>query len=237
MKKKSAAVAGAKGYVGSAVCEALGKNTDYEVVPITRENYSALQGRSFDVLINSAMPSKRFWAKSHPEEDFKETVQKTADLIGKWKYGKFIQISTVSARCETDTVYGRHKAEAEKVCAGPGNLIVRLSAMYSPGLSKGALIDILNGSKVYVSGESRYAFTPLDFVGSWIASHLDRTGLAEVGAKNTLSLLEVAQYCGKKIDFEGPVEIQEIQNSEPDFPDVREVFQYLDAMKSAKGIH
>ena len=236
MEKIKVAVVGAGGYVGGALCAALKKKSGIALTEVIRMNYDKMREGSYDILINSAAPSKRFWAKNHPAEDFKETVQKTADLLYGWKYGKFIQISTVSARCELHTVYGRHKAAAEKLCVSPQNLIVRLSAMYSPALSKGALIDILAGRKVYVSGASRYAFTSVDFAGAWIAGHLDRMGVIEVGAKDALSLHEVAESLGKKIEFEGPVEVQEIQNPEPDFPDAREVFHYLDGMKNTKGL-
>lgn len=225
------AVVGASGYVGRALTRVLERNPRTTVTAVTRANYNQAQQEAFDFLINAAMPSKRFLAKSDPCRDFVETVQKTADLLYRWRYGKFIQISTVSARCQLDTVYGRHKAAAEKLCGSGDPLIVRLGPMYSPGLDKGVLIDILQGRTVYVAAESRYCFSPLEFVSGWIADHLDRTGTVEVGARNAVQLREVADHLGCRVHFEGPVDHQEIQNPEPDFPDARDVFRYLDAMK------
>lgn len=227
----SVAVIGANGYVGSAVCAALEKRSGIALSRVTRASYESLRRESYDVLINSAMPSKRFWAKNNPEKDFAETVQKTDGLLKDWKYKKFMHISTVSARCETATVYGRHKAEAERLCLGGENLIVRLTALYDEGLSKGALIDILEGRKVFVSGQSRYAFTPLEFAGEWIAGHLGERGIIEVGAKNTVSLQEIADHLGEKVEFEGPVQTQEVLNPRPEFPDARDVFAFMDRMK------
>ncbi len=224
-------IAGANGYVGRALCKAFEKKPGTRVVRITRENHASMKAQSFEVLINSAMPSGRFWAKQNPEKDFTETVEKTRDFVQNWKYKKFIQISSVSARCQLDTVYGRHKAEAEKECK-PGALIVRLTAMFSPELSKGALIDILNGRKVFVSGESRYGFASLDFVAGWIAGHLDREGIVELGARDTVSLAEIAKRTGEKIEFEGAVDVQEVQNPEPDFPAAEEVFLFMERMKN-----
>ena len=235
MSQPLVAVAGAGGYVGNALCQAFEESPVFEVVRVTRENYAAMQGRNYDFLINCAMPSKRFWAKNNPAADFEETVRKTAELVYGWKYGKFIQISTVSARCELETVYGRHKAAAEKICESGENLIVRLTAMYDEALSKGALVDILNHRKVFVSGKSRYAFTPLSFAGQWIAGHLEEKGVVEVGAKNTVSLEEISETLGEKIEFEGPVESQAILNSRPEFPDARDVFQFLNKMKGARS--
>src|SRR3989344_9324519 len=105
----SVAVVGAHGYVGGALCAALVKDASHSVTEVTRENYAEMQKGEYDVLINCAMPGARFFAKNNPEQDFVETVQKTVDLVYGWKYKKFVQVSTVSARCQLDTVYGRHK--------------------------------------------------------------------------------------------------------------------------------
>jgi len=227
----SIAVVGASGYVGSAVSAALACSPSIAVISVARANYAEMRERSYDLLVNAAMPSGRFWAKSYPDKDFVETVKKTADLIYGWRYGKFIQMSTVSARCQLDTVYGRHKAAAEKICGFGDNLIVRLGPMYSKGLSKGVLVDMLQGRNVFVGAESRYCFAPLEFVASWIAGNLGRLGIVEVGARNAIRLQEVADYLGADVAFEGAVDHQEIENPEVDFPDVREVFGFLDQMR------
>ncbi len=225
------AVVGASGYVGRALVRSLEQDPRNTVTAVTRANYAEMQGGAFDLLINAAMPSKRFLAKTDPSHDFVETVQKTADLFYRWRYGKFVQISTVSARCQLDTVYGRHKAAAERLCGFGNHLTVRLGPMYSPDLDKGVLLDILQGRKVYCAAESRYCFAPLDFVSSWISTHLDRTGIVEVGARNAVELREVADYMGAQVEFEGAADHQEIQDPEPDFPDARKVFRLLDDVK------
>ena len=224
----SVAVVGVNGYVGKALCKAFSLSPRYSLVGVTRENYAEMQGRSFDILINSAMPSARFWAKNSPDKDFIETVKKTADLLHNWQFKKFVQISTVSARCQLDTVYGRHKAAAEKLCDFGDNLIVRLGPMYSPELKKGVLVDILGGEKVFVDGESRYCFAPLDFVTGWVISHLDRAGIVEVGARDAISLQDVAKHLNSNVEFEGVVDHQEIESPEPDFPEARAVLDFLD---------
>lgn len=222
------AVVGASGYVGQTLTRTLQRDSRYAVTAVTRANYVQMQGRSFDILVNAAMPSRRLWAERNSGEDFIETVQKTADLFYRWRYGKFVQISTVSARCQLDTVYGRHKAAAEKLCGCGDHLIVRLGPMYSPDLDKGVLVDMLQGRKVYAAMESRYCFAPLEFVSAWITAHLDRTGTVEVGARNAVTLREVADHLGGGIEFEGAADHQEIEQLEPGFPDARDVFRFLD---------
>lgn len=227
----SIAVVGAKGYVGSALCAALARVASHSVSEVTRENYAEMRKGEYDILINCAMPSARFFAKNNPDKDFTETVQKTADLLYGWKFKKFVQISTVSARCQLDTVYGRHKAAAEKLCDFGGNLIVRLGSMYSAELKKGVLMDIVQGKKVFVDGESRYCFTPLDFVAQWIATHLDRNDIVEVGARNAIALRDIAKHLAANIEFEGALDHQEIVDPEPSFPDARDVLAFLDNWK------
>ena len=141
-------VIGADGYVGSALCGALHRVPQHSVTVVTRENYAEMMGGTFDIVVNCAMPSGRFWAKNNPEKDFVETVTKTSNLLYGWQYEKFVQISTVSARCQLDTVYGRHKAAAEALCNYGDNLIVRLGALYGGDMKKGVLVEMLVGQKV-----------------------------------------------------------------------------------------
>lgn len=229
---KSVAVIGARGYVGRALCAAFEKQSGVDLVKVERVNYEILRGRSYDVLINAAMPSKRLWAQQNQAADFEETVEKTADLVYKWKYKKFVQISSISARTQLHTVYGRHKAAAEDICAFSGALVIRLTSTFSPELSKGALMDILKGNRVFASADSRYSFASLDFVANWIASNLDREGIVEVGARNSLSLREIADHLKQTIVFEGGDDTQEVRNPAPEFPDAREVLKFLDEKRA-----
>jgi dTDP-4-dehydrorhamnose reductase len=225
------AVIGANGYVGKTLYDALVQLPQYVVTAVTRDNYAEMQKKSFDIVINSAMPSARFKAKNDPVWDFAETVSKTADILYGWKYTKFVQISTVSARCQLDTVYGRHKAAAEKLCDFGDNLIVRLGAMYSNDLSKGVLVDMMEGKKVFVDGDSRYCFASRDFVASWIATHLDRISIVEIGGIEAVSLRDIARHLGKTIEFEGALDHQEIENPDKDMQQARDVLDFLDGWK------
>jgi len=226
------AVVGARGFVGSAIVRALRETAGVEVVEVTRDTYAFARTGTYDVVVNTAMPAGRFWAKNNPIADVTETVQKTADLFYGWKHGRFVQISSVSARCQLDTAYGRHKAAAEQVCSGPQTLIVRLGPMYGAALAKGVLIDMLQGKPVFIAGESRYGFAPVDFVGTWVAKSFGRTGLVEVGARDSLSLADVAQHLGGRIEFQGAVDHQEMVDPDPSFPAARAVLDFLDERKT-----
>lgn len=228
------AVVGAKGYLGSALCRALLKDSRYTITQVTRENYTEMQKQSFDILVNCAMPSARFWAKNNPAKDFVETVEKTANLLYGWKFKKFIQISTISARSQLDTVYGRHKAAAEELVNYGENLIVRFGAIYGEGMKKGVLVDMLVGKKVFVDGESRYCFAHVDFCAHWIVKNLERTRIVEVGGKNAIALKDIAKHLGKNIEFEGALDHQEVTSAESDFPEASDVLEFLDNFKDEK---
>jgi nucleoside-diphosphate-sugar epimerase len=230
---KSVAIVGAQGFVGSALARAFEATGAFRVTPVTRATSADASRGEYDVLVNAAMPAKRLWATQDPAGDFRETVAKTADLFYGWRYGKFIQISSVSARCQLDTVYGRHKAAAERICATPETLIVRLGPMYDETLTKGVLVDILKGGPVFVAGESRYAFAPLSFVAAWIAAHADATGLVEVGARTSIALRDVAAHLGVTVAFSGRTDHQEMTSPEPSFPDARDVLPFLDRRRAA----
>lgn len=225
------ALFGANGFVGRKVYSSLLATGKYKVTPVTRDNYAASIGKFYNIIINAAMPAARFWAKNNPEKDFQESVGKTANILYGCTFDKFVQISTVSARCQLDTVYGRHKLAAENLCNYGNNLIVRLGPMFGSGLKKGVLIDMLKGQKVFIDGESRYAFASVDFVSDYLVSHLDLKGIVEVGAFNTVCMVDIAQYLNADIKFEGALDIQEIKNPAPIFPDAKEVFKFLDKMK------
>lgn len=225
------ALIGFKGYVGGAVYKELLDSSKHSVTGVDRENYPSMKGREFDIIINCAMPSGRFWAKNHPQEDFVETVKKTADLLYGWKYKKFVQISTVSARCELNTIYGRHKAAAEKLCDFGDNLIVRLGALYGEDMKKGALADMLGGKKVFVSGASRYSFISLSYCASWIAQNLDRKGIVELGGKNAIALKDIAKHLGKNVEFEGEISNYDIESTELNLPEASEVLKFIDNLK------
>lgn len=225
------AVFGANGFVGSKIYSSLVKSGKYEVTPVTRDTYPESIGKFYNIVINSAMPGARFWANNNPDKDFVETVHKTANILYGCKFDRFVQISTVSVRYQPETIYGKHKLLAEKLCDRDNNLIIRLGSMFGDGLVKGVLIDMLNGRKVHIDRKSRYSFCDVRFVGEYIANHLDLKGVKEVGARNTISMEEIAEYLKSPSEFEGDVEVHEIQNPDPSFPDAKKVFGFLDKMR------
>ena len=225
---KSIALIGSNGFVGKSIKKYILKDKNILVTCVTREDYDrARNEKEYDILINAAMPSKRFWAKQNPDKDFQETVEKTFKLVNDWKSSKIIQISSISARSQLNTTYGRHKAAAEKLIDKKNNLIIRLGPMYGESLNKGVLIDMKNNDPVYISKESLYCFAPVDWVGEWICQNMHLNGILDLGGNNAIKLSEVAEKISSKSIFTGPVDNQIISKEIKNAPEARNVIDFV----------
>ena len=225
---KSIALIGSNGFVGKSIKKYILNDKNLLVTCVTRDNHEeARVEKEYDILINAAMPSKRFWAKKNPYKDFIETVEKTFKIVNNWKSSKIIQISSISARSQLDTPYGSHKAAAEKLVSKKNNLILRLGPMYGQSLNKGVLIDMKKNDPVYVSKESLYSFAPIDWVGEWIWQNMNLSGIIDLGSNNAIKLYDVAQRIGSKSIFTGPIDHQIISKEIKNAPDARNVIDFI----------
>ena len=225
---QSIALIGADGFVGKSIKKYILNDKSKSITCVTRENYEAAKAqKEYDILINAAMPSKRFWAKQNPNKDFHETVEKTFKIMNDWKSSKIIQISSISARSQLETTYGRHKAAAEKLVDNNNNLILRLGPMYGESLNKGVLIDMKNNNTVYVSRESLYCFAPVDWVAQWICRNLHLSGTIEIGGNNAIKLHEIAQRIGSTSKFIGPIDNQIISKEINHAPNAIDVIDFI----------
>ena len=179
------------------------------------------------------MPSKRFWAKKNPNLDYIETVEKTNFFLSKFKFKKFVHISSVSARCQLNTVYGENKKKSEDiVIKNPNNLIIRLGPMYGDNLDKGVLVDMLKSKTVYIDGASRYSFTDIQWIGNWLINNKNKhSGVKEVGSKDFIILSELAKKINSKSNFEGKVDNQIIEDLEEYDSKSNGVYKFLNDFK------
>ena len=180
------------------------------------------------------MPSKRFWAKQNPELDYKETVTKTKNILSDFKFKKIIHISSVSARCQLNTVYGKNKKISEEMIQKTKDyLIVRFASMYGKGLTKGVLIDMINNSKVYINGKSKYSFTALSWNAKWIADNLkSKEKLVEIGATDNIELNLLAKLINSTSEFKGDIDDQIILNRSYKFDTSMQVLSFLKKKKN-----
>jgi nucleoside-diphosphate-sugar epimerase len=191
------AVYGAKGFVGSAIADAV-RGSRYELIEVTRD--SPPPG-AVDILINAACPSRRLRAEQEPAWDFEECVAKTARLFYGGGWGRFVQVSSLSARSHA-TAYGRHRLMAEQIVWNSG-LSVRLGPMYGRGLTKGYLADLMADRPVYASPDTRYAYADVKWVGERILDLAlpPRVGVVEVAGAGHITLGDLAASIGSLSEF------------------------------------
>jgi len=227
---KKIAIIGAEGFVGSALCRQA--KDKFDLVKVTRSNYEICKNQKYDFVINTAMPSRRFWALNNPKKDVVETILKTAEIFYEWKYDKFIQISSISAGIQKDIPYGSHKRSAEVIVEKDENaMIVRLGALYGEGLTKSALFDLVNHNHIYVDIQSEYNYIDVDFAASWILNNLDLKGIKEIGARDTVSLLTLSKGIWENPTYEGKFEKIHTDLVECNMPSAKEVINYLKKIK------
>ena len=238
---KKIAIIGSNGFVGKALVRTA-KNFNFEVTCVTRENFSEHKNKSYDCVINSAMPSKRFWSLNNPIEDIKETVVKTADIFYNWHYDKFVQISSISAENQLDIPYGSHKRSAEIIVEKDKSaLIVRLGALYGNGLTKSALFDLINKNHmvnhkhIYVDINSEYNYIDVDYAANHILSNLNHKGVLNVGARDSISLLDLSKGIWDNPSYEGRLEKLIFKKVDSTMPSAKNVLKYINLLRSKEN--
>ena len=210
IKKKFLGILGPRGFVGSSIVRYCKKNK-IQFVGITRKNNIKYKNFEFKFLINCAMPSKRYWAKKFPAKDYEETVKKSNFFLKHYTFKKIVQISSVSARVQLDTIYGKNKKKAENLVKKFNNFtIFRLASMYGKGLGKGVLIDLSRSSTVFLNKNSRYSFTQVDKIAEFIITRINqfKNKTVEIGCNDYLQLEDIKKKIGSKSKFRGEIDNQ-----------------------------
>lgn len=121
-------------------------------------NVGELAGAAFDTLVCAAAPGSMFEANRFPERDGERLSALIGQLDAIGSARRFVLISTVAVLegftaesedevlFESATPYGVNRRRLEVFVAErfPGALIVRLPALFGPGLKKNFLFDLLN---------------------------------------------------------------------------------------------
>lgn len=121
-------------------------------------NIHEAEGQAFDLVACAAAPGSMFEANRFPEADDR-AIDGLIARLGKIRAKSFILISTIAVldrfdgqatetteAFQTQTPYGRNRRRLEVFCAErfADCLILRLPALFGPGLRKNFLFDLLN---------------------------------------------------------------------------------------------
>lgn len=151
------ALIGHTGFVGG-VLKAAGGYTDF----YHSKNIETIKGAAFDTLVCSATPATKWLANKEPEQDW-QSIQRLMEALATVKAKQFFLISTVdvfqqpvgvdeNSLVPTDGLqpYGAHRYAFEQFVRVrfPAATILRLPALFGPGLKKNALYDLIHSHEV-----------------------------------------------------------------------------------------
>lgn len=210
---KTVGVIGANGMLGSDLVAFLSRR--FTVLAITKENYHSFIGKTFDVLINANGNSKRFWANTHPFEDFLASTVSVYKSLFDFHYGKYIYISSSDvylnhsnskSTSENQIIkpnalspYGFHKYLSEMFVRQYAKkyIILRCSMMLGKHLKKGPLYDLLNNKALYISHSSKLQMITTVEVAKIIFFLINKERSGEtfnVGGIGTFSFNKIKNY-------------------------------------------
>ena len=211
------AVLGSGGFLGSEVAERLGE--DFDVFGITRENYDAARGEAFDLFVNAAGNSRRYWANENVLEDFESSTASVYRTIFDFKIGCYVYVSSAdvygehgdpSRAVETGLIdpsrlspYGFHKYLSELLVKRHSEkyVILRCSALIGRGLKKGPITDLLRGEPMFVTTDSELQFISTTEVARIIEKLMEGEIFNEVfnvGGLGRVSVDRLGRIAGKE---------------------------------------
>ena len=206
--------------LGSDLIRYLGAK--FRVTPIHKENYFTHVGSTFDIVINANGNSKRFWANSHPVEDFIASTESVYKSIVDFTYGLYVYISSsdvyedhTSPRHTKENTsivpdrlapYGLHKYFSELLIRKyvKNYLILRSSMILGKNLKKGPFYDNLHKKSLYITRDSRLQLITTVEIANIIQFLLDKyldRQVYNVGGVGTFSFHDIHTYINTPVSF------------------------------------
>ena len=225
---------GYKGFVGSELYSNL-SSRHFHVLGVDRSSFAtSLNNDDVDVVIHCANPAKRFMANNNPQDDLKNIRDKSTSILKSYTDKKLILISSISCRTERNSAYGRNRREAEKEWLKHGAMVIRLGPLYGGTRVKDTLHDLINNSHIYYSRNTLYAYANVKWSANYIVDCICNGAFnnktIEIGARNVISLGEIAEFVNSKSTFSNKIDTQFPLNF-PVGPDAYDVLDYALALK------
>jgi hypothetical protein len=168
----SSALIGYTGFIGGFLAEA----ERFDLL-VHRANVDLLRRRDFDRVVCAGLPAAKWIANREPEADRANMVD-LCDTLRTVTAKSFVLISTIDVYPRTQDAdedfdcgaaanhaYGRHRLEFERFIRDrfPHALILRLPAVFGPGLRKNVLFDLMTGNQLEkVNPASSFQWYPLE---------------------------------------------------------------------------
>ncbi len=218
--------------LGSDLVRYLGAK--FHVTPIHKENYHTHVGSSFDIVVNANGNSKRFWANSHPVEDFIASTESVYKSIVDFRYGVYVYISSSDVyhdhtsprytkenaliRLHVLTPYGLHKYFSELLIQKyvKNYLILRSSMILGKNLKKGPFYDIARRTPLYITKDSRLQLITTHEVANIIRFLLNKGiygHVFNIGGRGSFSFHDIETYVQTPVRYSPDSEKQEYEMS------------------------
>jgi nucleoside-diphosphate-sugar epimerase len=146
------ALIGHTGFVGQSIL----RSRTFEA-RFRSTNIHEIRGQTFDLVVCCGAPAEKWRANAEPTAD-RESIRSLTSALESVRAREFLLVSTVDvypspvAVDETSPIdrtqlhaYGRHRLELEDFCRSRFQTsVVRLPALFGPGLKKNAVFDLLH---------------------------------------------------------------------------------------------
>lgn len=122
-------------------------------------NIDAIAGAHFELIVCAGAPAAKWKANQEPLAD-RACLGRLMSALERVKTERFVLISTVDVYGQVNgvdedcppsgaTPYGRHRLELEQFARDRFHaLVVRLPALFGPGLKKNAIYDLMNNNQI-----------------------------------------------------------------------------------------
>ena len=206
------ALIGWSGFVGGAVRRAHAFAGLYN-----SSNIESIRGRSYDLVVCAGAPAEKWRANQEPDADL-ANLERLMSCLGDAQAGHLVLVSTVDVypvprEVDEDSpiedaagsAYGRHRLLLERFCAEHFDCtVVRLPALFGPGLKKNAVFDFLHDNRVeMINPDSSFQFYNL--VNAWNDIGRSRDlGLRLVNVATEPMTMGAAAREAFGLDFENP---------------------------------
>lgn len=186
----SQALIGHSGFVGSNL-----QRDDSFDATFNSRNIDDIRGRHFRRVVCAGVPAVKWLANQRPAAD-RDNIGRLVDALHHITADTFILISTIDIYpepigvdeskvpdvCDVTEPYGRHRLELEKFIRWrfANSHIVRLPALFGPGLKKNAIYDLVHDNRLeWIHPDSSFQWYPVERLAGDLAL-IERAGLGTV---------------------------------------------------------
>jgi len=157
----TSALIGHTGFVGGNLARQMHFDEFYN-----SKNIDEIRGREFDLVVCAGAPGAKWWANAHPDEDL-VSIRRLRSALCAVEAEYMALISTVDTLFLRDA-YGVHRQSVEGLVSGGWDnpAVIRLPALFGPGMKKNALYDLMTKQRLEeIAPNATYQWYPLRRLG------------------------------------------------------------------------